>query len=1093
MKSPKTNRSPESKTSKPVAGLKNATRKRMAKTLADESNLLLTLIDHLPDRIYIKDAQGRKIVSNVADWRASGGKGMEDVVGKSDFDTYPAELAAQFWADDKIVLDSGKPIINREEPGLDSQGNRIWTLTTKVPLRDKEGQIVGLVGIGHDITDRKQVEEAYRVSEAQLSGLFAAMNDIVIVYDRAGKYISIAPTHPDLLIKPPEELIGKTLYDVFPKSEAESFSKDIQTVLEAHKIRQVEYSLPISGQTTWFTATISPMQKDTVLWVARDITERKRVESELDKRKQYFESLVKNIPVAIVVLTNDERILSCNPAFEKLFGYGENEVVGTLLDTLITTEETLSEARQYTQQVMRTTVHAIGKRRRRDGSLMDVEIFGVPVFVGSEKIGVLAMYHDISELMHARREAEEANRSKSEFLANMSHEIRTPMNGVIGMLELALDTQLDDEQRDYLQTSLQSAESLLTLLNDILDFSRIEAGRLELEKINFNLRSAVEDVAFTLAKRAQDKGLEMACLINPDLSSDLRGDPGRLRQILVNLVGNAIKFTHQGEIVIRAEPIEITASGAVVHFSVQDTGIGVPYERQVSVFERFTQADGSTTRKYGGTGLGLTISKQLVEMMGGKIGVESTPGSGSTFWFDIRFEKQPHEKKVTGPLTLVGPGNLTQARILVVDDNQTNRIILTKNVEALGSRVDAVASGAKALEVLRNADRVGDPYHIVLLDMQMPSMDGEQTARAIKSDPVMKDVKIIILTSMGQRGDAVRLEALGCSGYLLKPVKQQMLFDAVIEALGRKEEHQQGLITRHSLSEQRKQGLRLLLAEDNSLNQKLAVALLQKAGYSVDAVETGQQALERVKVIPYSAVLMDVQMPEMDGFESTQQIRIWERERGSHIPIIAMTAHAMQGDRERCLEAGMDDYITKPIEPKVLFSVLDRWVQGRAGVERTEPVEDHSSARDILPPESTEGLFSESAPSGSGGTKEVASISQIIPAAEPFPVNFDAALYRFGDDRGFMMEMFNEYRAQLGNHIEEIRAALQDGDASRLGRLAHNLKGVSSNFNAEPIANVAMKLEELGRREDLKDAPVLIAQLVAEILRLEEYLLANSL
>jgi len=406
----------------------------------------------------------------------------------------------------------------------------------------------------------------------------------------------------------------------------------------------------------------------------------------------------------------------------------------------------------------------------------------------------------------------------------------------------------------------------------------------------------------------------------------------------------------------------------------------------------------------------------------------------------------------------------------------------------LGSRVDAVTSGAKALESLRNAHHAGNPYHVVLLDMQMPGMDGEQTARAIKSDPAVKDVKIIILTSMGQRGDAVRLEALGCSGYLLKPVKQQLLFDAVVEALGRKEEHQLGLITRHTLSEQRKQGMRLLLAEDNTINQKLAVALLQKAGYSVDAVETGVQALEKVKVIPYSAVLMDVQMPEMDGFEATQRIREWERERGLHIPIIAMTAHAMQGDRERCLEAGMDDYVSKPIEPKVLFNVLDRWVQGNLAAKQPEPVQDYSTGGDAFSPDFDDGLFGESAPSGSHGTAEAAPALGVLSTVETPPVNFDDALYRFEGDRQFMMEMFREYKDHLRGRIDEIYAALNDHDANRLCRLAHNLKGVSLNFSADPLAAVALKLEELGRREDLTDAPALVAQLDAETQRLEAYL-----
>jgi two-component system sensor histidine kinase/response regulator len=962
---------PSSRKKTPSPRSKSANRKDVPVLSADEKNLLQTLIDNLPDRIYIKDPQGRKLISNTADWQASGGKTMNDVVGKSDFDTYPAELAAKFWADDQAVLDSGEPVINREEPGLDAAGNPIWVSTTKVPWRNDKGKVIGLVGIG------------------------------------------------------------------------------------------------------------------------RDITQQKKQQSELTREKVYLETLIRNSPVAIVVLDNEERILSCNPAFETLYGYKSREVIGALLDPLITTEETLSEAKQYTQQVMKTTLHAISKRRRRDGSLVDTEIFGLPVFIDDEKVGALALYHDISELVRARQEAEQANRTKSEFLANMSHEIRTPLNGVIGMLELALDTSLTGEQRDYLQTSLQSAEALLALLNDILDFSKIEAGRLELEKINFNLRNTVEDVAFTMAKRAQDKGLEMACLVHPDLSSELHGDPGRLRQILVNLVGNALKFTHQGEIVIRAEPIEETANNATIHFSVQDTGIGIPNERQALIFERFTQADGSTTRKYGGTGLGLTISKQLVEMMGGKIGLDSTPGVGSTFWFDIKFTKQPLEKKVTAPLT-PGPANLTQARILVVDDNQTNRVILTKNAEALGSRVDAVASGAKALESLRNAHRTGDPYHVVLLDMQMPGMDGEQTARAIKSDPAVKDAKIIILTSMGQRGDAPRLEALGCSGYLLKPVKQQLLFDAVIQALGH-QEPLSGLITRHSLSEQRKLGLRLLLAEDNSINQKLAVALLQKAGYSVDAVETGALAFEKVKTASYSAVLMDVQMPEMDGFEATQHIREWEHDHDLHIPIIAMTAHAMQGDRERCLAAGMDDYVTKPLEPKVLFSALDRWVQGHANAEHAEPVEDYSSARDVLSSEFTEGLFGDSAPSASHGIDEAAPVSQVSPSTNTLPVDLDAALHRFGGDRQFMMEMFKEYKDHLRDRIRDIRAASDDHDENRLCRLAHNLKGISLNFSVDPLAAIALKLEELGRREDLTDAPALVAQLDAEVSRLEEYLLTNLL
>jgi CheY-like chemotaxis protein/HPt (histidine-containing phosphotransfer) domain-containing protein len=406
-------------------------------------------------------------------------------------------------------------------------------------------------------------------------------------------------------------------------------------------------------------------------------------------------------------------------------------------------------------------------------------------------------------------------------------------------------------------------------------------------------------------------------------------------------------------------------------------------------------------------------------------------------------------------------------------------------VEAMGCRADAVSSGAKGLESLRNAHRKGDPYHVVLLDMQMPGMDGEQTARAIKSDPAVKDVKIIILTSMGHRGDASRLEALGCSGYLLKPVKQQLLFEATLAVLGQEKEEAPALITRHILAEQKKSGLRLLLAEDNSINQKLAVTILQKAGYSVDTVDNGADAVTKARVNQYNAILMDVQMPGTDGFEATQQIREWEKDHNLHIPIIAMTAHAMQGDRERCLEAGMDDYVTKPLQPRVLFSALNRWIQ--SDQETVEEVQDYSSPADVFSTDLGEGLFGEEPVFESLKPEAVVSASTVS-YEEMAPVNFDAALSHFDGDRDFMLEMFKEYRDHLPGRLEEIHAALRDGDASRLTRLAHNLKGVSLNFSADAVAHIALKLEEIGKREDLADVSVLVAQLDLEVRRLQEYL-----
>ena len=1069
-------------------------RVKIENNLSVEKNLLRTLIDNLPDRIYVKDTQGRKTASNKADWQGSGVTSMENVIGKTDFDSYPAELAAKFWADDKAVLDSGLPIIDREEPGLDSNGNPVWIMTTKVPLRDGNGQVIGLVGIGRDITEQKREQERLAVERNLLNTLIDNLPDYIFVKDINSRLIMDNIAHRRLLgTTALEDVIGKTDFDFFPRELATPYFVDEQRIIQSGEalINREEPVVDQDGNQRWLLTTKVPLRDSQgnitgIVGINRDVTERKHVEAELLREKQFLEALNLNSPVAIVILDSKEYIVSANPTFERLFGYDPLEIIGKNLDALITTPETIQEASNYTRQAMTGPVHGFGKRRKKDGETVMVELYGVPVVVEGEKVGTLAIYHDITELDKSRMEAEKANRAKSEFLANMSHEIRTPMNGVIGMLELALDTSLTSEQRDYLQTSLQSAEALLTLLNDILDFSKVEAGRLELENINFSLRNTVEDVAYTLAKRAQDKGLEMACLIHPDLKSNLRGDPGRLRQILVNLVGNAIKFTHQGEIVIHAEPVNETDKRVTIHFAVQDTGVGIPYERQAAVFDRFTQADGSTTRHYGGTGLGLTISRQLVEAMGGKIGLESQPGVGSTFWFNIEFEKQPLEKRGTAPLTL-GPVNLVQARVLIVDDNQTNRLVLTKNVEALGSRVDAVPSGAKGLEALRNAHRAGDPYHVVLLDMQMPLMDGEQTARAIKSDPAVKDVKILILTSMGQRGDAVRLEALGCSGYLLKPVKQQMLFDAVIAVLARPDDPGAGLITRHTISEHRKSDLRVLLAEDNPINQKLAVTLLQKAGYSVDAVENGEQALEKFKEEHYHAILMDVQMPDMDGFEATGHIRAWEKQHGQHIPIIAMTAHAMQGDRERCLDAGMDDYVTKPLQPKVLFNVLERWTQTSETPKKAEETPQDYSSTDTSLLTMEEDLFGETTPA-TDTAKEAAPVFQNDLPFDTMPVNFESALVHFDGDRTFMMEMFKEYNDHLPDRVSDIHAALERGDVNALARLAHNLKGVSLNFSADRLAAIALHLEEIGKREDLQPAPPLVAQLDEEVRRVQEFL-----
>jgi PAS domain S-box-containing protein len=1007
---------------------------------------------------------------------------IEDLAFKNMYDIFPKEIVEVCRQGNVEVFTTGKPVRSEEWVPHVSGERRLISILKSPNLR-ADGTVEYVVCSAEDITELKAAEESLKASEANFRAFFASMQDMIVVGTPEGRVLYANDSIVTKLGYSLAELDAVGILGIHPtdrRAEAEE--------IFAAMFRGERNACPLPVQRK--DGALVPVEtrvsfgkwdgKDCIFGISKDLS----AEQEAQQR---FERLFRSNP-ALMALSSlpDRRFIDVNDAFLAALDYDRAAVIGK------TAGELGLFPNSDQQKAVADRLAAEGRIadlelevRSRDGSIR-TGLFSGEVIAGQNQRYFLTVMIDVTrrkqveaalqetncELERATAransmaaQAEQASLAKSEFLANMSHEIRTPMNGVIGMTGLLLDTDLSEDQRRYAGIVKSSGESLLGLINDILDFSKIEAGKLDLEALDFDLGSLLDDFAAGLALKAHEKGLELTCAAAPDVPLRLRGDPGRLRQILLNLAGNALKFTHRGSVSVQAERMRgpdvagpETDGGCLLRFSVRDTGIGIPADRIGMLFEKFTQVDASTTRRYGGTGLGLAISRQLAQMMGGEIGVTSEPGTGSEFWFTVRLQTRPDAARGESPAR----AELRDVRVLVVDDNATSREILVVRLASWGMRPAQAEGGPAALECLGQAAAAGDPFRLAVIDMQMPGMDGEALGRAIQADSRIAGTRLVMLTSLCARGDAKAFAALGFSGYLTKPVRHQELQGVLSLALGEPAvtaAAAQPIITRHTAREalpdfsHRK--ARILLAEDNITNQQVALGILKKLGVTADAVANGVEALHALETLPYDLVLMDVQMPELDGLAATKKIRSGKSARGGRKspPIVAMTANALQGDREICLAAGMDDYVSKPISPQALAGILERWLPVSSGVRSQE--------------------------------SEVRSQKAEEP---PSPVIWDRAgmLARLMEDEDLVGTLARGFLDDIPRQIEALSVALRTGDAATAHRIAHTIKGASANVGGEALRLIALEMERAGIAGDLGSVGMRMGDLSAAFDRLRQ-------
>jgi two-component system sensor histidine kinase/response regulator len=824
-------------------------------------------------------------------------------------------------------------------------------------------------------------------------------------------------------------------------------------------------------------------------------------------------AIVESSHDAVMSATLDGIITSWNSASEQLFGYTAEQAVGQPLSIIVPadridkTKRTLESVRQGEPIQHYETV-----RLHQDGHPIEVAITVSPIHdTHGVVIGASGIVRDIGErkrteqvlrstiaaldaehgrtqeqkreleaqaleLARARDDALEAGRAKSRFLANMSHEIRTPMNGVIGMAGLLLETPLTPRQNDYALTIRHSAEALLTIINDVLDFSKIEAGKLTIERVPFDLRRVMEETGDLLAPRAHEKGIVLTSVVPPSFPERLMGDPGRLRQVIVNLASNALKFTHDGEVAIEVEPLPTTDARIAFRIAVRDSGIGIPPERHAAIFECFTQADGSTSRKYGGTGLGLTITRQLAELMGGRVGLASEPGKGSRFWVELALDRAPGENTAA-------PGDLADLRVLVVDHNDTHGQVVCDQLAAWGCEAARASGGPEALELLRAAT-AGTRFDVVILDLELRGMSGEETAHAIRADLQLLGIKVVMMSSPGSPGLTEAWRVRGFTTPLSRPVRRDQLLAALRNALGHTAPEAPQAAGNAGLTFDTAR-THLLIAEDNPVNQKVALHLLETRGIQADVAGDGHAAVEASARVAYDLILMDVQMPEMDGFEATQVIRRREASTGGHVPIIAMTAHAMSGDRERCLAAGMDDYLSKPVRGHDLFSTLERWLGAEAAKAS-------ASEGAVAAPVATTrpAVLVPAAPPASTriATPPLRLVPAVAASGDDGPIDLERLADVTGGDLRFENVLLGEFTRQLPVDTERLQAALDAGDAPAVERAAHALAGGCRTLGAEALGLACKDVEQAAENGDLAGARERMTLVESELERVWQWL-----